>query len=152
MKKFLRILFYTIGSLLGFIIVLVVAIFIYIKISSTNTLRKCKKLEYSEVKTLTIDGFTFRDLNKNGKLDIYEDSRKPIDDRVNDLLSQMALEEKAGTMFITMVGINKDGSVNEKPSLKDPFSLMETRDVRNAVYEAYESFKYTYRCEYKSDG
>ncbi len=126
MKKFLRILFYTIGSLLGFIIVLVVAIFIYIKISSTNTLRKCKKLEYSEVKTLTIDGFTFRDLNKNGKLDVYEDSRKPIDDRVNDLLSQMALEEKAGTMFITMVGINKDGSVNEKPSLKDPFSLMET--------------------------
>jgi beta-glucosidase len=38
----------------------------------------------------------------------------------------MTLEEKAGTMFITMAGINKDGSVNEKPSLRDPFSLLET--------------------------
>src|ERR1035437_4524686 len=126
MKKILRILVYTILSLLGFIILVVVSIFLYLKISSGNIARKSKALEFAEVKTLTVDGFTFRDLNKNGKLDVYEDSRKPINDRVSDLLSQMTLEEKAGTMFITMVGINKDGSVNEKPSLKDPFSLLET--------------------------
>jgi len=34
------------------------------------------------------------DLNKNGKMDVYEDSRAPIEDRINDLLSQMTLEEK----------------------------------------------------------
>ena len=40
----------------------------------------------------TIDGYTFRDLNKNGKLDIYEDARQPVGARVNDLLSQMTLD------------------------------------------------------------
>ena len=126
MKKTLKILGYTIASIIGIIILLVLGIFFYLKISAGNIVRKSKAMEYAEVKTLTIDRFTFRDLNKNGKLDVYEDSRKSIDDRVSDLLSQMTLEEKAGTMFITMVGINKDGSVNEKPSLKDPFSLLET--------------------------
>ncbi|TFH23139.1 MAG: glycoside hydrolase family 3 protein [Bacteroidia bacterium] len=125
MKRTLKILGYTLGSIIGFIILLVVGVFFYLKISAGNTARKCKALEYAEVKTLTIDGFTFRDLNKNGKLDVYEDARESVDDRVGDLLSQMTLEEKAGTMFINMVGINKDGSVNEKPSLRDPFSLLE---------------------------
>jgi beta-glucosidase len=126
MKKTLIILGYTIGSIVGLIILLVLAVFLYLKISAGNIEKKSKALEYAEVKTLTLDGFTFRDLNKNGKLDIYEDSRQPVDNRVNDLLSQMTLEEKAGTMFITMVGINKDGSVNEGPSLSDPFSFLET--------------------------
>src|SRR5580693_7055431 len=48
----------------------------------------------------TVDGYTFRDLNKNGKLDIYEDSRQPVEARIEDLLKQMTLEEKAGMMFI----------------------------------------------------
>lgn len=55
------------------------------------------------------DGQTFRDLNKNGKLDIYEDSRQPIEARVNDLLGQMTLEEKTGLMFINGARINDDG-------------------------------------------
>ena len=46
------------------------------------------------------DGLDFRDLNKNGKLDIYEDPRQPIEARVEDLLGQMTLAEKAGLLFI----------------------------------------------------
>ena len=34
------------------------------------------------------------DLNKNGRMDVYENPRAPIDRRVEDLLSQMSLEEK----------------------------------------------------------
>lgn len=34
------------------------------------------------------------DFNKNGKMDVFEDPSKPIEFRVNDLLSQMNLEEK----------------------------------------------------------
>jgi beta-glucosidase len=71
------------------------------------------------VKTLTIDGFTFRDLNKNGKLDLYEDSRQPREARVNDLLLQMNLDEKTGTMFIPPIVMRKDGTISEKPSLDD---------------------------------
>src|SRR5215213_6731195 len=61
---------------------------------------------------LTEGEFTFRDLNKNGRLDPYEDSRRPIDERVEDLVSQMTLEEKAGLMFHMIAGVNKDGSLN----------------------------------------
>jgi beta-glucosidase len=56
----------------------------------------------------------YRDLNKNGKKDIYEDSSQSVEARVNDLLSQMTLEEKAGMMFINGVRINEDGSLDEK--------------------------------------
>ena len=44
-----------------------------------------------------------RDLNKNGRLDPYEDPSRPIDERVDDLLGQMILAEKAGMMFHQMV-------------------------------------------------
>lgn len=40
------------------------------------------------------DGASFRDFNKNEKLDIYEDHRRSIDQRAQDLLSQMTMEEK----------------------------------------------------------
>lgn len=43
---------------------------------------------------ILVGGLKFLDLNKNGKLDIYEDYRKPIYQRANDLLSKMTMEEK----------------------------------------------------------
>ncbi len=64
----------------------------------------------------TEDGVTFRDLNKNGKLDVYEDRRQPITARVEDLLGRMTLAEKAGTMFINGSVVNADGSIEEKPA------------------------------------
>ena len=45
------------------------------------------------------EGFSWVDLNQNGKLDIYEDPREPVERRVEDLLCQMTVEEKAGLMF-----------------------------------------------------
>jgi hypothetical protein len=47
------------------------------------------------VQVLQIDGLLFKDLNKNGKLDVYEDWRQPIEERVKDLVAQMTLEEKS---------------------------------------------------------
>ena len=38
------------------------------------------------------------DFNKNGKMDVYEDSSAAIDERIEDLLSQMNLEEKTCQM------------------------------------------------------
>jgi len=63
----------------------------------------------------TENGFTYRDLNKNGRLDVYEDPRQPIEARLEDLLKQMTLEEKAGTMFINGSVVNEDSSIEEKP-------------------------------------
>ena len=64
----------------------------------------------------TAGSYTFRDLNKNGKLDVYEDGRQPIAKRVRDLLKQMTLEEKAGMMFYSPVRVNKDGTIEEQPA------------------------------------
>ena len=62
----------------------------------------------------TENGMRFRDLNKNGRLDVYEDPRQPIEARVEDLLAQMTLEEKAGTLFINGAAVNEDSSIEDK--------------------------------------
>ena len=61
----------------------------------------------------TEDGFEYRDLNKNGRLDVYEDKRQPIEARVEDLLAQMTLEEKAGLMFHTIMGASMEDETLE---------------------------------------
>ena len=48
---------------------------------------------------LEVDGLQFKDLNGNGKLDVYEDWRQDIDARVKDLYDQMTLEERAGLFY-----------------------------------------------------
>lgn len=44
-------------------------------------------------------GAKFRDANRNGRLDAYEDWRKPARMRARDLLRRMTLEEKAGMVM-----------------------------------------------------
>ena len=63
----------------------------------------------------TENGFNYRDLNKNGRLDIYEDPRQPIEARVEDLLSQLSLAEKAGLLFINGAAVNEDATLEAKP-------------------------------------
>ena len=53
----------------------------------------------SGVKLLTVKGFAFKDLNKNGKLDIYEDWRLAAEERAIDLASKMSIEQIAGLML-----------------------------------------------------
>ncbi|MEI6047528.1 MAG: glycoside hydrolase family 3 N-terminal domain-containing protein [Bacteroidota bacterium] len=53
----------------------------------------------SGVKLLTVKGFAFKDLNRNGKLDIYEDWSKSADDRAKDLASKMTIDQIAGLML-----------------------------------------------------
>ncbi len=57
---------------------------------------------------------SFRDLNGNGRLDPYEDPRRPVDERVEDLLARMTLEEKAGLMFHPPISMQPDGSLLEE--------------------------------------
>jgi beta-glucosidase len=50
-------------------------------------------------------GLKFKDLNKNGKLDKYEDWRLTPKERSKDLLSKMSVEEKAGFMLINSLNM-----------------------------------------------
>ncbi|MCC8147284.1 MAG: glycoside hydrolase family 3 C-terminal domain-containing protein [Bacteroidales bacterium] len=53
----------------------------------------------SGVRIITDKGFKFKDLNKNGVLDPYEDWRLSIDERARDLASKMTVEQIAGLML-----------------------------------------------------
>ena len=68
-------------------------------------------LEARKVQIIEKDGYQFKDLNKNDKLDVYEDWRQPMQDRIDDLVSQMTLEEKIGLMFHPNIAVPADGKV-----------------------------------------
>ena len=53
----------------------------------------------------------FRDLNKNNRLDVYEDVTQPVDARIDDLLARMSITEKAGLMFIYFAVVNADATL-----------------------------------------
>ena len=53
----------------------------------------------SHVKLIHNKGYAFKDLNKNGSLDKYEDWRIPAEERAKDLASKMSLEQIAGLML-----------------------------------------------------
>ena len=63
---------------------------------TSNTANEITRQRSGSIKT-EMD-IVFRDLNKNGKLDIYEDPRQPVESRVEDLLGQMTLDEKVNML------------------------------------------------------
>lgn len=83
-------------------------------------------------KLLTIEKYQFKDLNKNNSLDPYEDWRLSTEERVEDLLSKMNLEEKAGFMLISSIVMNGGSAFGRGPGggeitsdLSEEESLME---------------------------
>ena len=92
---------------------------------------------------LKVGNLSFKDLNRNGELDRYEDWRLPLVTRVTDLLSRMTLEEKAGLMQIT--SFNAD-SLNEYINqrhiryliLRDNLGARELAERANASQEIAE--------------
>ncbi len=55
---------------------------------------------------ITINGFTFTDYNRNGKLDLWEDTRLSMDQRIDAIVKAMTNEEKVNLLIGTgMPGI-----------------------------------------------
>ncbi|WP_420461164.1 glycoside hydrolase family 3 protein [Neolewinella sp.] len=78
------------------------------------------------------------DLNRNGRTDVYEDPAQPTDRRVEDLLAQMNLEEKAGMLFINGTGVSEDGDINSRAGIEGPGAMMplarENMDERHMTH------------------
>jgi beta-glucosidase len=55
-------------------------------------------LGHRSVPLLTVDGLTFKDLDRNGRLDPYEDWRLPVETRAADLVKRLNIEQLAGLM------------------------------------------------------
>lgn len=84
-----------------------------------------------KVDILSEGKYQFKDLNKNGQLDAYEDWRLPMEQRIADLVSQMTLEEKVGLMFHPNIAVTESGEV--KYDLTDE----EKEAIRRAEEERY---------------
>ncbi len=78
-------------------------------------------LGYRSAKILEVDGFKFKDLNRNNALDKYEDWRLIHEERSKDLVSKMTLEQKAGFMIISSTRLENDWSF-EKPKTTEPIA------------------------------
>ncbi len=92
MKKFFKITLIVLGSIIGLLLITGFGGWMFLKAKFLNF-----EGEYAEnkaIETLTIEDYSFMDRNGNGNLDVYEDDRKPTAERVEDLLSQMTIEEK----------------------------------------------------------
>ncbi|MEO0572594.1 MAG: glycoside hydrolase family 3 N-terminal domain-containing protein [Bacteroidota bacterium] len=120
MKRILRIT----GKILGGLVLLLLLVYLGFWIKWKVQASSHMSLAGVEAPTLNRNGTTFRDLNKNGKLDVYEDKNADIEARIDNLLSQMNLEEKAGSLFIHMTVMASDGELNKVPSITNPFSLL----------------------------
>ncbi len=80
------------------------------------------KVKLDKKVTLVENGHQYRDLNQNGKLDIYEDSRQNTEARIDDLISQMSLVDKVGMLWHPPIGVGRKGKVLGKPSFINPTS------------------------------
>jgi len=93
--------------------VLIIAVVVAALYAANLFLKPISKMKASLAQSsiaapISADGEAFRDLNRNGELDPYEDYRVATTDRVEDLLNQMTLEEKVGQMFHPPVLIEPD--------------------------------------------
>jgi len=64
---------------------------------------------------LGADGVRYRDLNRNGVMDPFEDPRLGPEERTDDLLGRLSLEEKVGLLFQTVIEVGPGGTVLETP-------------------------------------
>lgn len=112
-----------VGYFVAVVLALIIVFFSWLYVSSSIQSSKNLKRLGAEAPVLKSGSYSFRDLNKNGKIDLYEDARLPLEVRVNDLVSQMTIEEKAGAMFITMIAMGQGGSLSETSNIFNPLSL-----------------------------
>jgi beta-glucosidase len=87
-----------------------------------------RQVRSSESKSIYHNGWI--DLNKNGRMDVYENSKAPIDRRMDDLLHQMNLEEKT-CQTATLYGVGR-GRAGAEPPMKDE---LPTPDWKNRLWK-----------------
>lgn len=136
MKKLFKFLLYSVLGIVGFVVIALILFNVYYFFINNSA-----KSNLTEKQELSIDGFAFRDLNNNGKLDVYEDSRQDIEARVSDVLSQMTIEEKVGLMWHPPIGVGSGGEILGKPA-PTSFFFGSTYDlILNKKLRTFNLFK-----------
>ncbi|MDG2175780.1 MAG: glycoside hydrolase family 3 N-terminal domain-containing protein [Gammaproteobacteria bacterium] len=83
---------------------------------------------------LQVDSFYFKDHNKNGSLDIYEDWRLSPEQRAEHLVSLMTIEEKAGAMLHGTLPLDQsENSAGLNYDLLLAEGLIQDRNINHLV-------------------
>ena len=91
-------------------------------------------LGYTSAPLLTVDRYAFKDLNRNGVLDPYEDWRLPAETRAKDLAAQLSIEEIAGLMLYS------GHQAVRGPDITDPQKkFLEEDNLRAVLVTSVES-------------
>ena len=93
----------------------------------------------SGVKILRIDGYAFKDLNRNGQLDAYEDWRLTPEQRAHNLATQIDIEQIAGLMLYSPHMVVNDSVLSDKIRtclLNDKMRHILVTKVKNAYTAA----------------
>ena len=109
---------------------------VYVSNSAGPTLGYCPA---SGVKILAAAGHSFKDLNKNGQLDRYEDWRLTVDERARDLAAKLSIQQIAGLMLYSahqaipaMVGPFAAGTYQGKHFADGGIDAAEVTDQQRA--------------------
>ena len=110
MKKIIKVILKSVLWIILGVVVIAAAFtgYRYYKVNQYNN--KAQEQLAGEVQILETSGAEVRDLNKNGRVDPYENPNFPVDKRVQDLLSRMTIQEKAGMMVHPFLFANPDSS------------------------------------------
>ena len=85
-------------------------------------------LGYTTAPILEVDGYAFKDLSRDGRLDVYEDWRKPAAERAEDLASRLTLEEICGLMLYSSAVDANDTTLDAKEQ-----SLLSEDHIRHML-------------------
>ena len=113
------------------ILICIAAFALTVQCSSSEVIFKQLELGLRNIQIIDDGEYRFKDLNKNGMLDPYEDWRLTDNERIDNLVSLMTLEEKIGMMFHPNIAVTEDGKI--KYDLTDE----EKKALENVEQEAY---------------
>ena len=100
-------------------VILAVCLFLFVvfsslKINAQGTYEHQPILDARAVNLIFQDGLQFKDLDKNGRVNTFEDWRQPVEKRVADLLAHMTLEEKCGMLLINTLNSGAKGELTDQ--------------------------------------
>lgn len=107
-------------------------------------------LGYSTSPILMVDGFAFKDLNRNGSLDVYEDWRLPAVKRARDLAEQLPIDRLCGLMLYSKATDADSANLTQQQTdylTKDYIRHMLVRAVKDPKTAAQWSNNIQILCE-----
>jgi beta-glucosidase len=103
-----------------------IIVFVFVAASAYGLLLMQPSSSAQENKSIYHQGWI--DLNKNGRMDVYENPRAPISARVEDLLRQMNLNEKT-CQTATLYGVGR-GRTGQKAPMEDELPTPEWKTTK----------------------